>query len=246
MSRKSVLLGIALLALLAGTVSSVLLLLVRHEPDFYYKIGLPPGQERQKHSQEFQFNCVQLINHIRDDRAWQERFTEAQINSYFEEDFVRSGMSESLLPHGISNPRVSFEPNKVRLAFRYGTHPWCSTVVSIDFKVWLAKQETNVVALELQGLHAGSLPVSAQSLLDRISEVVRRDENNAIEITWYRHEGNPVALLRFQANQPRPTVRLDTLQLGQGELIIGGRSVEAAPLRAMLGVPVTAFKPSAN
>jgi hypothetical protein len=244
MSRKSVLLGVALLALLAGLASSALLLLVRHEPDFYYKIALPPGHERQKHSQEFQVNCAKLITSIRDDRVWQERFTEAQINSYFDEDFIRSGASTSLMPEGISSPRVSFEPGKIRVAFRYGTHPWCSTVVSIDIKVWLATHETNVVALELQGLHAGSLPVSAQSLLDRITEVVRRRED--IEITWYRHDGNPVALLRFQANQPRPTVRLDTLQVGAGELIVGGRSVEAAPLRAMLGVPVTAFKPSAN
>ena len=244
MSRKSILLGVGLLALLSGAVSSVLLLLVRHEPEFYERIGLPPGMERQKHSQEFQGKFMQLVNGIDNNKTWQERFTEAQINSYFEEDFIRSGVSTTLLPEGISSPRVSFEPGKVRLAFRYGTHTWCSTIVSIDFKVWLAAHETNVVALELQGLHAGSLPVSAQSLLDRITEVVRRRDD--IEITWYRHDGNPVALLRFQANQPRPTVRLETLQLGQGELIIGGRSVEAAPLRAMLGVPVTAFKPSAG
>ena len=80
----------------------------------------------------------------------------------------------------------------------------------------------------------GSLPVSAQSLLERVSEAARRQD---IEVTWYRHEGNPVALLRFQANQPRPTVRLEKLELQEGLLVIGGHSVEAAPLRAMLGVP---------
>jgi hypothetical protein len=244
MSRKSVFLGIALLALLAGTVAGVLLLLVRHEPDFYRKMGLPPGPERQKHSEKFHERCTSLINGIVNNREWHERFTEAEINSYFEEGFVRSGASKSMLPEGISDPRVSIEPDKIRLAFRYGTGPWCCTVVSVDFRVWLAAHEANVVALELQGLHAGSLPVSAQSLLERISEVVRRRED--IEMSWYRHNGNPVALLRFQANQARPTVRLERLELGQGELIIGGRSVEPAPLRAMLGMPPADDGPSAN
>src|SRR5262249_46802823 len=104
-----------------------------------------------------------------------------------------------------------------------------------------ATQETNVVALELQGLHAGSLPVGAQSFLDRVSEAARRQE---IDITWYRHENNPVALLRFQANQRRPTVRLEKLELHDGLLLVGGHSMEAAPLRAMLGIPLAATPPS--
>jgi hypothetical protein len=173
------------------------------------------------------------------DRSWEEHFTDAQINSYFDEGFVRSNIN---LPDRISQPRITFGPGTVRLAFRYGSGSWCTTVVSIDFRVWLCK-ETNVVALELEALRAGSLPITAQSLLERVSEVVRRQD---IEVTWYRHEGNPVALLRFQANQPRPTVRLRRLELKAGELVVGGTSVEPAPLRAMLGVPEGSWLPAAE
>ena len=243
MSRKSFVLGIALLTLLGGAVAGVLALLVLHEPEFYRKIALPPGQERQQHSQEFQAKCFNLYNGMINDRVWQEKFTEAQINSYFDEDFVRSGIEESFLPEGISKPRVSIGPETIRLAFRYGTEAWCSTVVSIDFRVWLCPREANVVALELKGLHAGSLPITAQSLLERVSEVARRKD---IEVTWYRLNGNPVALLRFQATQPRPTVRLERLELSEGQIVVGGRSAEAAPLRAMLGVPDAALKPAAD
>jgi hypothetical protein len=242
MTRRSVLLGIALFVLLAVGTGAVLLLLLHHEPDFYQRIAQPPGQERQKHSEEFTAKCTSLLNGMINNREWEERFTEAQINSYLDEDFIRSGIHERMLPEGISQPRVSIAPDKVRLAFRYGSAPWCSTIVSIDFRVWLPTQspELNVVALELQGLHAGSLPISAQSLLERISDAARRQD---IEVTWYRHEGNPVALLRLQANQPRPTVRLEKIQLYDGLLILGGHSVEAAPLRAMLGVPIPASSP---
>jgi hypothetical protein len=243
MSRKSVFLGIALLVLLGGGVAAVLALLVLHEPEAYHQAALPPGQERQKHSHEFETKCSLLVNGIMNDRQWKEKFTAAQINSYLEEDFVRSNMHDRLLPDGISDPRVSFGPGKVRVAFRYGAHTWCSTIVTIDFGVWLCPKDMNVVALELQGLRAGSLPITAQSLLDRVSEVARRQD---IEVTWYRLEGNPVALLRFQATQPRPTVRLERLELTEGELLIVGRSAEAAPLRAMLGVAPTALTPAAN
>lgn len=243
MRRKSVLLGSALLLLLGGAVAGALALLLTHEPEFYQRAALPPGHEREQYSHDFETKCTLLLNGILNDRQWREKFTSAQINGYLEEDFVRSGWHDRLLPEGISDPRVSFGPGKIRVAFRYGGQSWWSTIVTIDFGVWLCEKDLNVVAMELQGLHAGSLPITAQSLLDRVSEVARRQD---IEVTWYRLNGNPVALLRFQATQPRPTVRLERLELTDGQLLIVGRSAEAAPLRAMLGVPPTAFDPSAN
>src|SRR5207245_9637361 len=101
------------------------------------------------------------------------------------------------------------EPDKIRLAFRYHAGPW-STVITIDMRVWLAnKREPNVIALELQSLHAGSVPIAAQSLLEQISETARQ---NGIEVIWYPYNGNPVALLKFQANQPHPTIQFLDLQ----------------------------------
>src|SRR5262249_38998119 len=158
---------------------------------------------------------------------WQASFTEAQINSYFEEDFLTSRVAEKLLPEEVAAPRVAIEQDKIRLAFRYGTPPW-STIISIDFRVWLAPKERNVIVLELQSLHAGSLPISAQSLLEQLSEVVRKRN---IDVMWYRHNGNPAAVLRFQSDQPRPTVQLRQLELRNGLLRLVGRSIRAAPPR---------------
>jgi hypothetical protein len=239
MSRKSVLLGLAILLLLVGGTAAVVGVLLYHEPQFYRETALPPGEERQKHSQEFVGKCSHLFNSITYDREWRETFTEAQINSYFDEDFIKSAVSDRVLPEGIRDPRVTISPERVRLAFRYNCEPWCNTVVSIDLKVWLT-QEVNVVALEVESLKAGSLPISAQSLLERVSEVARRQD---IEVPWYRHQGNPVALLRFQANQSRPTIRLQHLELRHGELVIEGRSADdATPVRSMLNNPSFSMK----
>jgi hypothetical protein len=184
-------------------------------------------------SREFKTKLSDMVNGvINNDPQWYVAFNEDQINSYFDEDFVRERTFEKILPVGISQPRVAIEPERIRLAFRHSVGRW-STIISLDLRVWLATREPNVVALELQSLHAGSLPVTAQSLLERVSETAR---HNNVEVTWYRHHGNPVALLRFQADQRTPTVQLQRLELRPGTLVISGRSLEAGP-RVMLFGP---------
>lgn len=242
MSRKRVLLGLTILAVLAGSVAGILVFLVRHEPEFYRRIALPPGLSRQKHSDEFQATCSALATALINDREWSAKFTDAQINSYFDEAFTRSGIQ---LPENVTEPRIVLKgPDLIRLAFRYGGERW-NTVITIDLRLWLVRSEANVVAMELVGLHAGSLPISAQSLLERVAEVARRQD---IEVTWYRDRGtnNPVALLRFQAGQARPTVRLERLLVRDGEMEFGGHSVETSPLRAMLTPAAKLHPPAAD
>jgi hypothetical protein len=226
MSRKSFFLGLGIIVFLAGSVSSVLALMVRHEPAVYVQKAPPLGEERKKQSDQFLAECFGLANQMQDKREWHGQFSEEQINSFFEDYFLNSESGKGTLPEGISEPRIGIEPDMIRLAFRYGTERW-NTVISIDVRVWLAAREPNVVVLELQALRAGSLPISAQSLLDRIAETARAHN---VELTWYRHNGNPVALIRFQPYQSRPTFHLTRLELQQGKIIIGGRSTDALPV----------------
>jgi hypothetical protein len=222
MSRRSFLLALGISAFVACGAAGAVLVLVHYEPLRYARAAVPPGPARIKRSQEFYTEFSELISAIGGDREWDTRFTEEQINSYLNEGFVQSGLSERLLPEHISDPRVAIEPDRMRLAFRYGAGLW-STVISIDMRVWISPREPNAVALQLQGFHAGALPISAQSLLERISEVGRQ---NGINVDWYRHEGHPVALVHFQADQLHPTLQLRTIRLEQGRISIRGRSGE--------------------
>lgn len=202
----------------------VVICLVRAEPGFYRRLSLPPGEERQRHSDEFTSAFVRLLSGIVDKSQWYGHFTAEQINSYFMEDFTRNGTMDQTLPEGIHDPRLDIDTDKIRLAFRYGKKPW-STIISIDMRVWLVPKEYNMVALELQGMRAGLLPISAQSILERITEAIRKQNKN-IEVTWYRLNGNPVALIRFQADKPVPTIHLQRLELTSGEMKIWGCAME--------------------
>jgi hypothetical protein len=224
MSRKSFVLGIGIAILLACAVAGVLVLLVRNEPSAYSRVAVPGGDARETGSKEFLSSLTDLINVQWEEAAsakeWEVVFTEQQINSFFDEDFVHSGMNEKLLPEGISEPRVAIERDMLRLMFRYGRGAW-STVISIDLNVWLAGKEPNVVALELKSFRAGSLPISAQSLLERISDALRR---NYLEVSWYRFRGNPVAVLHFQSDPQNTFVQLKNLKLEPGQITLHGSS----------------------
>jgi hypothetical protein len=240
MSRRSVLLAIAISICLTCAVGATLWILVRYEPSIYLHAAMPPGEQRHQLSEKCQQELMKLYSSVAnpDDQEWGHRFTDSEINSYLAEHFVQSHLNEHMLPEGVSEPRLVIEPDKIRLAFRYGTGLW-STVVSIDLRVWLVKGEPNVVALKLVGFHAGALPISAQSLLESITKTC---QDNGIGVDWYRDDGAPVAVLRFQAEQPHPTLELETIKLESGAIHIEGRTKDPASLRAFLADPLARLK----
>ncbi len=218
-------LGTITLLLILG-VAAGLALLVLHEPGFYTRAEVPPGQERRQLSEVCFGQLAALVNQIKyGTEPWQVEISEAQLNSYFEEGFLMWGESEALRKRGVTEPRIVFEPDKMRVAFRYGSKPW-STIISLDVKVWLAPKDVNVVAVEFLGRHAGFLPISAQSILDLLSE---QAQGRNIEVSWHRHNNNPVALVRFQADQVRPTFQLRRVDLSEGKIVIEGVPVQDVP-----------------
>jgi hypothetical protein len=227
MSRKSLLLGFVVAFLLLSSTAGLLIVLVRYEDDDFKNCSLPPGAERKEQCNAFRQEILDLTSSIHDDSklVWGAEFTDKQINSFLDDG--ASGWDERFESEGIHDPRVIIKQDRIRLGFRYGTGFW-STRIAVDFQVWLAPNEPNVVCLELQGFHAGLLPISAQSLLERISDLVKQQQNDQnIDVSWHRHKGNPVALLRFQRDSSRSSVRLKSLLLEPGKLSISGEAVES-------------------
>lgn len=222
MSRKSLILAIAIVLLFLGSAGSVLALLVRSEPEFYARVGVPPGEYRRRCSALFTGENSRIATGLFNREDWDARFTEDQINSYFEEGFHKQFPPGSGLPESIGGVRVCLEDNKIRLGFRYGEGK-LSTVLSLDVKAWLVPKEANVVAVEFLSLHAGALPISTQWLQERVNELTRHLN---VDPTWYRLDGDPVVVLRFQADRSEPTFQLQKLELSDKLLRITGSPIE--------------------
>jgi hypothetical protein len=224
MRRKSLILALlAVLVLLLG-IGATLAALVLHEPAFYRRGGLSAGPQRRTLSESFQNEFFRLLSALQSDDLWAAQFTTEQINAYLMEGFLTSRADEKLLPDDVSAPRVAVDADRLRLGFRYGSGRW-STIITIDMRLWVAQGQVNTVGLELLGLEAGALPISAQSLLEHVSEAARR---NNIDVSWYRHDGHPVALLRFGTDQPRTMIHLEHVELQQGRLLVQGRCLDPA------------------
>jgi len=219
MRRKPLLLVLAICLAVLVVVGVPLLTMLRYQPDFYRRAAVVAGEMRKQRSKEFIGQFIHLLNDPREYRVWGAQLTDSQINSYFEEDFLRQGdFGRSFFPEGLNAPRIAFENERLRIGMRYGKG-WWSTILSVDLRVYLAAQEANVVVVEIERIRAGALPISAQSILERISEVARRQD---IEVTWYRRQGRPVALLRFGAGRSDSGVQLQQLLLQEGKLTIRG------------------------
>jgi hypothetical protein len=225
MTRKSLILAIGIVLFLLGSAGAALYLLARYEPAFYVRGNIAPGDQRKALSGECIAEFFKVLNGIARDRGeWEGRLKEEQVNSYFAEDFITNHSVEYPLPDGFSEPRVALEADRIRLGFRYGSG-WKSTVISIDMRVWLIAREPNAVALKFERIHAGALPISAQSLLDRVADFAHQKD---IEATWYRHNGRPVLVLRFEADKSNPRFRLLQLELRPGMLRIHGKSLDGS------------------
>jgi hypothetical protein len=222
MSRKSLLLAFLIVVSLMAAAGTVLMLLLRYEPAFYVRGAIPPGERRAQRSKECISEFTSILSGILNKDQGSAQFSEEQLNSYFQEDFITKHSSENPLPNGVSNLRFAFDPDKLRLAFRYCRGIF-STVISLAIHPWIVAREPNVVALEFESLQAGALPISAQWLLERVSEAARQQD---VDVSWYRLNGHPVVLLRFQAGRVHPTFQLQRLELRQGVLHISGRSLE--------------------
>lgn len=210
--------GVLVALLLLGGLALVL----KHQPGFYRRSAVAVGKERKDLSTAFLGRFTHLINCIVDGGKdeWEVTFSEAQFNSYFEEDFVRLGDAAALKKHGIHQPRLVFEHDRIRLAFRVGSGLW-STVVSYDLRVWLAPKEINVLAVEICGRQAGALPLSTNSLHQEMGEIAQRHN---VKMDWYRHHGNPVAVIRFQTE--RRHTQLRRIDVRHGSITISGASLE--------------------
>ncbi|HZT80798.1 MAG TPA: hypothetical protein VFA26_11270 [Gemmataceae bacterium] len=244
MRRKPILLGLGVLLLLTAVAAGGLGLLASHEPAFFRNAAVPEGPERKRASAECLNALMALYQDIQGKPEWGAEITQHQLNSFLAEDFLYHHLNE-MLPAGVSDPRVTIDRERVRLGFRYGTGRW-STLVSVEFNAWLASKEYNVIVLELLGLHAGALPISVQTFMDSLSEFaarVNQRHDRLLEVSWYRKDGHPVALLKLHPDQPRPMRQLKQLVLDEGRLILTGHYRPSTAARAL---PPSALVPAGN
>ena len=214
---------LALLLLVAGVAAAAgaVVFAARREPEFYARADAPADWETRERAARLPTRLLDLKNEVRSKAEWGDTFTAAELNAFFAEHMCDREGFGAALPEKLHAPRVAVDGDRVKVGFRYGEGFW-SSVVWVEFRVWLVKDEVNLAAVEVCDLRAGRLPLGTQTILDAVTEAARGWN---IDVTWYRNDGNPVGLFRFFADQPAsaPTQVL-TLEASDGRLTVAGRS----------------------
>ena len=225
--RNLILTGVILLAA-AAAVAGGLYALARREPAFYTAAVADDNAPLGSASEQLtRFSDLQ--NAIRTGQPeWGATFTAADLNAILKDQLDAGGLFAQLLPAGVKSPRVALAGDRLKVGARMQASPvadWAgdatTVVVHVELKFWVVRPEPNTVAVEVVGVWAGGLPVGSQRYLDEAAESARKRN---IDVTWYRTGGNPVALLKFYADQPRPPAVVKTMQVADGALTIAGVS----------------------
>jgi hypothetical protein len=241
MRKKKACLFFVYSAVLVGALVACAGAALKYEPHFYRAADVAQSAERSHLSIKFVNDFLQTGADLKagDDKGWRLALTDGELNCFLQEDFVNYGEAQKLGKSGVSDPRVAFDKNRIRIAFRYGSGFW-STVVSYDLQVWTV-QEPNVLLVEVLSRRAGALPISTQAVVDDLVELANHlsvepvqehklekkhallsEVPRSIDVTPYRHDGHPVAKIRFPIDPGRPGAQLRCLRVEPGTLTISG------------------------
>ena len=217
---RFLLLAVAACLVLLLTGGALLYQATRHVPEFYQRALEVSPQQQAAAGDELERQVLELHSEIQDEGRWQAVFDEDQINGWLASDLTEKFSTS--LPTGVSEPRVSISPESVQLACRYQDSR-IDTVVSLKLALAVNPQ-SNEVAITVQNVRAGLLPLPLKELLDQVAAAARRAE---LDLRWVQSDGAPVALLRVPAEIPSLEVtgfQLEKIDLGEGEIRLIGQT----------------------
>jgi len=187
----------------------------RHEPEFYAR-ALETDPDTQDAASDAMLQSISaLAGDVRRPGRWQAVFTAEEINGWAAVDLVQN--HPDLLSPDVRDPRVAIRPGELTLAYRATTDTF-DGVVTVGLDVFLPKP--NVVAVRIRHARAGLVPLPLESTIRAISDSAREMD---LRLQWRQIEGDPVALVTLPPLEDENRhMRIETVQLGQGELYIAG------------------------
>jgi hypothetical protein len=194
----------------------------RHVPDFYAAaLSVDPAKYAES-GDALERDVLELHNSLRRSGRWEATFTADEINGWLAIDLAEKFADR--LPAGIDAPRVAIGQDAIQVACRYDMGRDMGrfqSVVSLSANVYLT-EEPNVVAVHVQDLRAGAIPLPLKQFLDQITDSARRAN---VTLRWQQVDGDPVALVMVPETidaKSGQVVQIDGLELRHNEIAVFG------------------------
>lgn len=215
--------------LLAGAAAAVAVCLAglygaaRHVPHYYAEAIEAPPETRRELGDRMLENAAALASGLRKEGQWRALFTSDEINGFLSTDLEKH--LPDLLPDNVVDPCVRISPGRITVAGRC-TGGTVDTVISIEAEAYV--KEPNVLSIRLCRARAGALPLPMAKVLEGVTKAAAEAQ---LQLTWLQAKGDPVAIVRLHPpRDDRDTLyQLETLELGEGEMFIAGRTFRDYP-----------------
>jgi hypothetical protein len=217
--RRGLVVAALALALTVAVVATVLCGL-SYQPDFYRALVASRSPGRQKKAERFVEQSLQLRNDIVNESQWEAVFSDEEVNAWLAEDLKASFADQ--IPPGFSEPRIRFDDDTVTLACQYEDGPVRSVLWAV---LRVTIPHDNAVALTIEKLRVGALPVPTESVIEKITRHARA---HGLDLSWSDDEGQPTAIIRYTPSARRHDVVLERVQLARGWIRLFGRSSPSA------------------
>ena len=184
-------------------------------PEFYDNVAddAPAPAVRHEAARRFAQQTAELVEEFRYAPVWQQEFTQTQVNAWLAEDLPEQYGSK--IPKGVSDPRVQFADGLVRVGFRLRSKQF-QGIVSLDLRP--SVPEPNKVAIAIESLSAGLLPLSPATF---IKDVTKQLDRYQVEHEWQTNNGVHVLVVTVVPTRgDRPV--LETIEIQRRKLRVAG------------------------
>lgn len=177
------------------------------------------SKQIQRASDEMEQRVADLVSAAHKSGPWEVLVTAEQINAWLVDGLAKK--HPDLVPANLTRPRVCIEADGITLGATLDTG-LLKSIVSLKVDVYLA--ELNVIALRLRDVRSGALPWPPGRVIEAVSEAARQAD---IPLRWRQTDGDPVALLSVPPIDDDKRLRVEAVQLADGEVYIAGTTEEA-------------------
>jgi hypothetical protein len=174
--------------------------------------------------QELESRATTLYTDSQEPGTWSAIFTDDQINGWLAGELAQAEPVGAGIPAAsVRAPRIAITPGHLSLGFTT-SQGRVETVVSVDASVALTHEGD--VAIRLEKVQAGSLPLPAAMVAEKIAAACR----DRFTILWTEQGGQPVAVLKIHndVSSTGNRLTLDSIELRDGELYVSGHTEETA------------------
>ncbi len=187
----------------------------RHEPAFYRDALRIERAALRRGSERMLQRASAMQRATAKPGRWRAVLAAEEINGWLAVDMVEN--HPGTLPPELSEPRVEIDSEGISLGCRFRRNV-LNGIVSLRVRPFLA--EPNVLALRIEYVRFGLLPLPLEQVLDRVSQAAR---DMQWRLEWRRSGGAPVALLSWPDDDAL-SVRIESLELGEGQIQITGET----------------------